>query len=151
MKKSHLHNAIKESGVQAYRYQRSGGGNLSFQFCVFMHAATLHDDHSMVLVIVQLWDMDTMSFYTTSQSIEMCSIMEGSHSCKVMEYPVVENYHLNFVCLCCNMTWWPLHGVSHCSHFKIWIQSHSIQLPRQLRCPTSWRGLITVKLWNIQW
>jgi hypothetical protein len=92
-----------------------------------------------------------VSFYTASQSIEMSNIMERSHSCKVMEYPVVETYHWNFVYYCCNMTWWPIYGVSHCSKIKIWIRSDSIQPPSQLRCPTSWNGRIVVKLWNIQW
>ena len=61
--------------------------------------------------------MDTISFYTSPQSIEMSNIMKRSHSFKVMDYPVVKTYHFNFVwCLCCNMmTWWPFGGVGHCS------------------------------------
>ena len=34
--------------------------------------------------------MDTISLYSTSPSNEMFNIMESSHGCKVMEYPVVE-------------------------------------------------------------
>ena len=127
----------------------SSSRNQSFEFFVLLL------QHDMMIILWRLslfpfWDLDTISFYTASQSIEMFNILERSQSCKVMEYPVVETYHLNFVCYCCNMTWWPFYGVCHCSHFEIWIQSHSIQLPNQLRCPTSWSGRIVVKLWNIQ-
>ena len=56
------------------------------------------------LSLFQELDMDTISFYTTLQSIKMFNIMERSSTCKVLEIPEVATYHFKFVCLYCNMT-----------------------------------------------
>ena len=100
--------------------------------------------------LFQEWDMDTISLDISSPSNEMFNFMERFHGCKVMECPVVETNHFNFVCLCDNITCWPLFGVGDCSKSEIWVQYHSILIPRQMRCSTSWKGLMVVKLWNIQ-
>ena len=43
------------------------------------------------------------------------------------------------------------HGFGHCSEDEIWILSYSILLPSPLSSPTSWKGLIVLKLLNNQW
>ena len=87
----------KVSWLQSYGI--SSSRNQSFQFCVFML------QHHMLTIVwrwwlFQEWDMGIISLYITPPSNEMFNIMEWSHSCKVMEYPVLGTNHLNFVYLC---------------------------------------------------
>ena len=99
----------------------------------------------------EIWvQYHTISFDVNPQSMQMFNFMEMSHGCKVMEYTVVGTYHFNCVRLCCNITWWPFYGVGDSSKNEMCIQYHSILIPSQRQCSTSWKGLIVLKLWSIQ-